>query len=74
MLGPLLAPYAVNASLGPDSPTSFKPNLLQQTETGLNADLSYVASDTINIAGGAEWRNEQYMLGAGDDASWAIGP
>ena len=36
----------VNASLGPDSPTSFKPNLLQQTETGLNADLSYVASDT----------------------------
>ena len=64
----------VNASLGPDSPTSFKPNLLQQTETGLNADLSYVASDTINIAGGAEWRNEQYMLGAGDDASWAIGP
>ena len=29
----------------------------------------------INIAGGVEWRNEQYHLGAGDDpASWAIGP
>ena len=64
----------VNASLGPDSPTSFKPNLLQQTETSVNADLSYAASDMINIAGGTEWRNEQYMLGAGDEASWAIGP
>ena len=64
----------VNASLGPDSPTSFEPNLLEQTETTLNADLSYAASDMINVAGGAEWRNEQYHLGAGDPASWAIGP
>ena len=64
----------VNASLGPDSPTSFKPNLLQQTETSFNVDLSYAASDMINIAGGTEWRNEQYMLGAGDPASWEIGP
>ena len=64
----------VNASLGPESPTSFEPNLLQQTETNLNADVSYAASDMINIAGGVEWRNEQYHLGAGDPASWAIGP
>ena len=64
----------VNASLGPDSPTSFKPNLLQQTGTSFNMDLSYAASDMINIAGGGEWRNEQYMLGAGDEASWVIGP
>ena len=28
----------------------------------------------INVAGGTEWRNEQYQLGAGDPASWAIGP
>ena len=64
----------VNASLGPDSPTSFRPNLLEQTDTSLNADLSYAASNMINIAGGVEWRNEQYHLGAGDPASWAIGP
>ncbi len=64
----------VNASLGPDSPTSFRPNLLEQTDSSLNADLSYAASDMINIAGGVEWRNEQYHLGAGDPASWAIGP
>ena len=64
----------VNASLGPESPTSFEPNLLQQTESAFNADLSYAASDMINVAGGVEWRNEQYHLGAGDPASWAIGP
>ena len=64
----------VNASLGPDSPTRFEPNLLQQTETSLNADMSYAASDMINVAGGLEWRNEQYHLGEGDPASWQIGP
>ncbi len=64
----------VNASLGPESPTRFEPNLLQQTETSLNADVSYAASDMINVAGGVEWRNEQYHLGEGDPASWAIGP
>ena len=64
----------VNASLGPESPTSFRPNLLQQTEVGVNLDFSYVASDMINVAGGTEWRREQYHLGAGDPASWAIGP
>ena len=64
----------VNASLGPESPTSFRPNLLQQTDIGANLDLSYVASDMVNIASGAEWRREQYHLGAGDPASWEIGP
>ena len=64
----------VNASLGPESPTRFEPNLLQQTENSLNADMSYAASDMVNVAGGFEWRNEQYHLGEGDPASWAIGP
>ena len=64
----------VNASLGPDSPTRFEPNLLQQTENSFNTDLSYAASDMVNVAGGFEWRNEQYHLGEGDPASWAIGP
>ena len=64
----------VNASLGPDSPISFRPNLLQQNDLGANLDLSYAATDMINIAGGAEWREEQYHLGAGDPQSWAIGP
>ena len=36
--------------------------------------MSFAASDMINVAGGVEWRNEQYHLGEGDPASWAIGP
>ena len=60
--------------MGPDSPTSFRPNLLQQTAVGVNLDASYAASDMLNIAGGAEWREEEYELGAGDPASWDIGP
>ena len=40
----------------------------------MNLDLSYAASDMINIAGGTEWREEQYHLGAGDPQSWEIGP
>ena len=64
----------VNASLGPDSPTSFRPNVLEQTDTSLNADLSYAAGDMVEIAGGVAWRNEQYHLGGGDPESWAVGP
>ena len=64
----------VNASMGPESPTSFRPNLLQQTDLGFNLDTSYALSEMVNIAAGAEWREEEYHLGAGDAASWEIGP
>ncbi len=64
----------VNASLGPESPTQFNPGSYAQTEVNANFDLSYAASDMINLAGGAEWRNEQFKIGAGDRASWEIGP
>ena len=64
----------VNASLGPESPTSFNPGSYTQTEVNVNFDLSYAASDRINLATGAEWRNEQFKIGAGDAASWEIGP
>ena len=64
----------VNASLGPDTPTAFDLGSNRQRDVGLNADLSYAATDTINIAAGAEWRNEQYETVAGDPASWTVGP
>ncbi|MEN9874099.1 MAG: hypothetical protein RL186_996 [Pseudomonadota bacterium] len=69
----------INASLGLDSPTSFKPGQQIQTEKNFNIDLGYAlpikgfASD-LNIAGGFEWRNEQFELIAGDPASHAVGP
>ncbi len=64
----------VNASLGPDSPTEFKPGTARQNETNLNFDLAYALSDEIHLAGGAEWRNETFVNGLGDEASWRVGP
>lgn len=68
----------LNPSLGPDSPTSFYLGKLVQTETNLNLDLSYPAevglASTLNIAGGVEFRRENYEVGLGDRASWITGP
>ena len=68
----------VNASLGPDSPRDFTPGGQEQTETLYSADFSYafdvgLASD-LNIAFGAEYREEDFELFAGDPASFALGP
>ena len=64
----------VNASLGPATPTEFALGSNRQRDVGLNADLSYAATDMVNVAAGAEWRNEQYQTAAGDPASWTVGP
>ena len=69
----------VNASLGPQTPTTFDPGDYSQLETNINADFSYpvdlsaLASD-LNIAGGFEWRKEEFEIKVGDQASWEIGP
>ena len=60
----------VNASLGPESPDSFDPGVYEQTELSLNFDLNYV----VNVAGGAEFRDEHFEIGIGEVASWEIGP
>lgn len=62
----------VNPSLGPDSPTDFKPGTLQQTEKNLNADFSYPIGN-FNIAFGSEYRYEVYTIEEGDEASWEQG-
>ena len=69
----------INASLGPDSPTSFEPGALQQKEVNTNADFVYlwhlpVLVDPVNVAFGAERRVETYGIVAGDPASYAVGP
>lgn len=69
----------VNASLGPNTPTSFNPGVYTQTDTNFNIDLNYslpvegFASD-LNIAGGFEYREEEFDIQQGDAASFAIGP
>ncbi len=64
----------VNASLGYDTPTSFKPGSYRQHDVNVNFDVSYPVSDMVNVAGGTEWRDEQFTIGAGGQPSWEIGP
>ncbi|WP_033074689.1 TonB-dependent receptor plug domain-containing protein [Sphingopyxis sp. MWB1] len=69
---------SLNASLGPDSPTSFYLGRLRQSELNFNADFVYRLPlglvDPANIAFGAERRKESYAIFPGDPASYAIGP
>jgi iron complex outermembrane receptor protein len=69
----------INASLGPQSPTSFEPGTLTQEEVNVGADFVYewqVRSlrEPVNVAFGAERRVETFEIQAGDPASYAIGP
>ena len=59
----------------PDQPCTpwFNPGIYDQQETNLNFDLSYAYSDMVNIAGGAEWRNERFEIVPGDKPSWTEG-
>jgi iron complex outermembrane receptor protein len=68
----------VNPSLGPDSPTSFKPGKYTQSEQTLDIDLTKPVEVGLNeplyLAGGFQYRHETYESLAGDVASWEIGP
>ncbi|WP_299943779.1 TonB-dependent receptor [uncultured Microbulbifer sp.] len=67
----------VNASLGPDSPTAFSPGSYAQNETNFNIDLSKTtefAGMPLYLAGGFEWREEEFQVKMGDRASWEVGP
>ncbi len=64
----------VNASVGFDTPTSFRPGIYRQDETNLNFDVSYPVNDIVHVAAGGEWRREEFTIGAGDPSSWEIGP
>ncbi len=74
----------VNASLGQVQPlgvdgiTSFNPGAYEQTDNNFNLDLNYsipiisFASD-LSIAGGFEYRSEEFTITEGDTASRARG-
>ena len=64
----------VNASVGYDTPTSFKPGTYRQQDLNLNFDITYRINDTVHFASGVEWRNEEFTIGAGGQPSWEIGP
>ena len=64
----------INASLGPTSPNAFDIGTNRQRDVNVNFDVSYAVSDRVNVAAGAEWRDERYGVRAGDRAGWEIGP
>ncbi|MFC3120574.1 TonB-dependent receptor plug domain-containing protein [Agaribacter flavus] len=68
----------INASLGPDTPRDFVPGGQKQSETLFNANFVYTLDvglySDLNIAFGAEYREEEFDLYAGDNASFALGP
>jgi iron complex outermembrane recepter protein len=69
----------VNASLGPASPFDFDPGAYSQLEKNFNVDVSYPLeldffASPLNVAGGFEWRDEEFEITVGDEASWEIGP
>lgn len=64
----------VNASLGPDTPTEFDPGLYRQEELNFNFDVTYPLNDRTNLAGGVEWRDEEFEIGIGQLESFQIGP
>ena len=68
----------INASLGPQSPTSFYSGSWIQEEEGVNGDFGYQLdaglAKPINVSFGAEWRREKFELRAGEYASYVVGP
>ena len=64
----------VNASLGYDTPTSFRPGIYRQDEVNFNFDVSYPLHEYVHTAAGTEWRQEKFTIGAGGRPSWEIGP
>ena len=69
----------VNPSLGPNTPTAFKPGAYEQIDANVNVDVTYevpvraFASD-LHAAAGAEWRRERFDIAAGDLPSRQRGP
>lgn len=64
----------VNASLGPDTPTTFDPGSYIQDELNVNFDVAYQLNESVTLAAGAEYREETFEIEAGQIESWDFGP
>ncbi|TVS12032.1 MAG: TonB-dependent receptor [Wenzhouxiangella sp.] len=66
---------SLNASLGPASPTVFDAGELEYEQTVVNADIVRAFpvdafSGDLNVAMGAEFRNERFRIREGEEASY----
>ena len=69
----------INASYGPDTPTSFKPRGYMQQEVEASLAMSYpisvgVFSSPLHLAWGVTWRQETFESRAGNLESYNPGP
>lgn len=69
----------VNASLGPDTPTTFDPGAYEQVDKNFNVDFVKEFEvggfySGLNVAVGAEWRSEEFTVHTGQAESFQIGP
>ncbi len=64
----------VNASLGPATPTNFNPGAYVQLDQQINADFGKEIADGVNLAFGAEYRQETFEIKTGQQESFEIGP
>ncbi len=61
-------------SWGPESPRVFKTTPLEEEDINFNADFSIPIGTSVNLAFGAEWREETHKLKVGDLEAYAAGP
>ncbi len=69
---------SLNTSLGPTSPTKFDAGHLINSQLTLNADFSRLVEadflpNPLSVAFGAEYRDENYEIDAGEEASYIQG-
>ncbi|NIQ93824.1 MAG: TonB-dependent receptor, partial [Desulfuromonadales bacterium] len=68
----------MNPSMGPSTPTNFRPGDLVSDEAALTADftlpLRLEFADVTQLAFGFEYKEEGYKSGLGDPASFEVGP
>ncbi len=68
----------MNPSLGPDTPTRFRPGNLVNEEVSVNADFTLALdaglATPVNFAFGFEYREEGYRIERGNPQSYAVGP
>ncbi|MFA5683105.1 MAG: TonB-dependent receptor [Lysobacteraceae bacterium] len=67
---------SLNRSLGLATPTSFYAGALENEQTVFNFDVARELgfANPATLAFGAEYRRERYAIGAGEVASYVIGP
>lgn len=66
-----------NPSMGPSSPTYFRPGELVSTEMAINGDFEWIWTDLytqpVFVAFGFEYRDDSYEIISGDEASYSAG-